>query len=318
MTLNKITERVDNITHIPPEFLKPVVPIPKTVKIELTNNCDLKCKFCACSIKDRQTGNMGWETFQKLTFDLKTINIQEIGLFYLGESFLYTIDGQWKLADAVYHTKKILNFPRVFLTTNGVTASKDKVKQLIENGLDSLKFSFNFNNGKQSKEITGKSVYTKIVKNIKDARLVRDQVYNETGHRCELYASSVLYNDIQESKMKDAITDIIDCVDAHYWIPLCNQGGKHTEITTKIKGNRGLSTNFVNPLPCWSVFTGAHITYDGNVTVCCFDHDNKFSVGNITNEKFMDIWNGVKIQELRKAHLAGNVKHTVCNKCINS
>jgi len=40
-----ITDRVDNITRIPEEYRSALPPAPKSVKIELTANCDFKCFY---------------------------------------------------------------------------------------------------------------------------------------------------------------------------------------------------------------------------------------------------------------------------------
>ena len=41
-----ITERIDNITRIPPEYQKAVLPAPKSVKIEISPRCNYRCGFC--------------------------------------------------------------------------------------------------------------------------------------------------------------------------------------------------------------------------------------------------------------------------------
>jgi len=312
-----ITERVDKLTHIPPEYLKSLVPLPKSVKLELTNNCDLGCKFCACSNKDRKTGNMDWELFIKITHELKSIGLEELGLFYLGESFLYNVEGEWALPQAIDYVKNVLKFKQVFLTTNGVSANEDKLRQVISKGLDSLKFSFNYANKQQAIDISQRDIYDKLISNIKLARKIRDEVYQDTGHYCGLYASSIKYNSDQIELMSEAINEIKESIDQHYWIPFCNQGGNKTEIQTEVSGNIGRLDNPVSPLPCWSLFTGAHITYTGNVTICCFDHSDRFSMGNIKEQSFMDIWNSPRLCDLRRRHLNKDVSNTICERCIN-
>ena len=42
-----ITERIDNITRIPPEFRHAQPPAPKSVKIEISPRCNYRCGFCA-------------------------------------------------------------------------------------------------------------------------------------------------------------------------------------------------------------------------------------------------------------------------------
>ena len=52
--------------------------------------------------------------------------------------------GRRLLEDALERVKRECGYPYVFLTTNGRTATPERVRACIEAGLDSLKFSFNF------------------------------------------------------------------------------------------------------------------------------------------------------------------------------
>lgn len=70
------------------------------------------------------------------------------------------------------------------------------------------------------------------------------------------------------------------------------------------------------PLPCWSLFTEGRITYDGHLSVCCFDHDGRFNMGDLNRMSFMQAWHSAPFQALRQANLDENICGTVCEKCI--
>ena len=133
-----ITERIDAITAIPDDYRMPTPPCPRSVKIELTARCDMQCFFCASAMKLRDKRDMDWDFLTGLLAKLRLAGVEEIGLFYLGESFLFR-----RLAEAVAHARK-LGFPYIFLTTNGRLATPERVRACLEAGLDSLKFSFNW------------------------------------------------------------------------------------------------------------------------------------------------------------------------------
>lgn len=46
-----ITDRIDQITKITKKYLGTIIPAPKSVKIELTANCNYKCGFCVKSLR---------------------------------------------------------------------------------------------------------------------------------------------------------------------------------------------------------------------------------------------------------------------------
>ena len=308
-----ITERVDNITRIPPEFRSPTPPAPPSVKIELTARCDFQCFYCATGAKLRDKGEIDWDFYTRILREMRDAGVEELGVFYLGESFLYK-----RLPEAIAYAKREVGFPYVFLTTNGRMARPDRLRAVFEAGLDSLKFSFNYADAAQCKEITNVDAYDTVVAHIKAAREVRDAVAEETGHRCGLYASSIHYDGAQQDRMKTAVAEIAPYVDQHYWLPLYGQAGltAGSRGTQPVAGNIGRADNMRDPLPCWALFTEGHITYDGHLAACCFDHDGRFNMGDLTKTSFLEAWHSEPFQALRAANLAEDVAGTACEQCV--
>jgi organic radical activating enzyme len=305
-----ITEKIDRITRIPENYQAAVLPPPKSVKIELTARCDFQCFFCASSFRLRKKEDIEWDFYTRIVKEMREAGVEELGLFYLGESFMYP-----QLAEAVQYAKDV-GFPYVFLTTNGRLSTPDKLEACMKAGLDSLKFSFNNATPEQFQEVTkvkAKDFY-KIIANMKAAREIRDA----GGYRCGLYASSIQYDGGQQEKMQSAVLEILPYVDEHYWLPLYGQAGltAGAKGTVPIAGNQGRIGALRPPLPCWALFTEGHITYDGHLAACCFDHDGRFNMGDLTTTPFLQAWNSAPFQALRQANLNRDVTGTVCEKCV--
>ncbi len=307
-----ITDRIDTITKIPPDYRTATPPCPRSVKIELTARCDFKCFFCATGAKLRPRADMDWDLLRRLLAELRESGVEEIGLFYLGESFLYK-----QLPDTIAYARD-LGFPYIFLTTNGRLATPERVRACLEAGLDSLKFSFNWADGDQCKEITQVDAFDTVTANIAAAHREREAVAAETGHRCGLYASSIRYDGEQQTKMAAAVEQIRPFVDEHYWLPLYSQAGltAGAHDTRPVAGNVGRIGGLREPLPCWSLFTEGHITFDGRLSACCFDHDGRFDMGDLTTTSFMEAWQGESFRALRDANLCQDVTGTACERCI--
>ncbi|MBF0624977.1 MAG: radical SAM protein [Magnetococcales bacterium] len=306
-----ITKRIDAVTRIPEACRTATPPAPKSVKIELTARCDMKCFFCATGSRMRAKSDMSWDFYARITREMRAAGVQELGLFYLGESFLCS----W-LPEAIRHAKEECGFPYVFLTTNGRLATPDRVEAAMAAGLNSLKFSFNNADPEQFQSVTrvkGEDFY-KVVANIKGARRVRDQ----GGYNCGVYASSIQYDGEQLVRMERAVDEIRPFVDEHYWLPLYGQAGftSGARGTRPTAGNQGRIGALRPPLPCWALFTEGHITFDGHLAACCFDHDGRFNMGDLNGMPFMDAWHSQKFQELRQANLNENVAGTVCANCL--
>lgn len=311
-----ITARIDAVTAIPQEFRTATPPAPRSVKVELTRLCDYACAFCAnrkfrAELK-AQDPTMSLETFIALAHDLRKAGVEELGLFYLGESFML----DW-LPHAVWAAKHQVGFPYVFLTTNGSKATPDKVEACMRAGLDSLKFSLNYADDAQFEAIAGVKAKMRhqALTNMKAARAIRDI----GKYDCGLFASYIRFDGEQGDRMARLLNDVGRFFDEYYALPLYNQGG-HIEDEGKSwdfsPGNRGRYDKMRDPLPCWAVFTEGHVTFDMKLSACCFDHDGKFNMGDLNEVSFMEAWHSQKFQDLRKSHLGLDVTGTVCQACL--
>lgn len=323
-----ITERIDAVTAIPADFLTPVCPVPKSVKIELTGRCNYRCGFCALRTRERQPkSDMDFELFKRITQEMREAGVEEIGVFYLGESFM----NPELLVNAIRFLKQELKFPYVFLTSNGSLADPLSTGEVMKAGLDSLKWSVNACDEEQFEKVMGvkRGLFHLALRNIKDAHTIRET----GGYTTNLYASSIRYDGDQQRKMETLLDEYVrPFVDQHYWLPLYQMGMYADRIETNLgytptHGNMGRlddNTGLPNraPLPCWSAFREGHVRHDGHLSVCCFGADDRFDAGDLNTQSFMDAWNSVAYQHVRDAQLRTltegpqALKGTMCEVCV--
>ncbi len=317
MTANnarKITDRIDAITRIPADYAAPVTPCPRSVKIELTGKCNFACSFCARNQRLRKQDEMDRGFYERIVKEMSAAGVGELGVFYLGESFMC----DW-LPEAIHYAKHVAGIPYIFLTTNGSLSTPERVEACMQAGFDSLKFSYNYSDGTQLKDIAKvkTAMFDTIVENIQGAHAVRER----GGYKCGLYASYIEYDGDQGQRMRQAVERIRPYVDQLYALPLYNQAAFVSEQEKArgwkpTQGNRGRVGALRDPLPCWAVFTEGHISWDGKLSACCFDHDGRFHMADLNTTPFMEGWNSVKYQTLRAAHLKKDVTGTVCEQCV--
>ncbi|MHA1538359.1 MAG: radical SAM/SPASM domain-containing protein, partial [Alphaproteobacteria bacterium] len=250
---------------------------------------------------------------KRLLVEMREAGVEEIGLFYLGESFMV----RW-LAEAISFARSI-GFPYIFLTTNGSLSGPEAVEECMEAGLDSLKFSLNYADREQFHEIARvkPELFDTMIANIKAAHKIRQAKNYKTG----LYASYILYDGEQGERMDEIVEQIRPFVDEIYALPLYNQADLVAQDALDqgwaiTAGNRGRIGALRDPIPCWALFTEGHITWDGKLSACCFDHDGRFHMGDLKEKSFMQAWTSEPFQALRSAHLGGAVGGTVCEHCV--
>lgn len=307
-----ITDRIDRVTAIPPEYRGEVLPAPISVKIELTADCNYRCSFCVKSLR-AEAGTMDRALYSRLVRECADAGVREWGVFYIGESFVCP----W-LPEAIAEAKE--RFEYVFLTTNGSLATPAKLAAVFAAGLDSLKFSINFADEQQFQDVTRvkPSLYRRALDHLRRARDIRD----DGGYKCGIYASAIALDGAQGERMRQRVAeDIEPYCDEFYWLPLYGMGGAAEAAGLKPQaGNPGRLAAMRPPLPCWSAFTEGHITARGALSACCFGRgaDDSLVMADLTQVSFMEGWNSEAFQRLRRAHLAQDVADTACAECMGS
>lgn len=311
-----ITEHIDAVTLIPPSHMTARPPAPRSVKIEISPRCNYRCAFCALHLRKQQPKHdIDFDLFARATREMRVAGVREIGLFYLGESTMNP-----ELLIACLRHVKALGFPYVFLTSNASLADPVLVEALMTAGLDSLKWSCNAADPDQFADVMGVSpkLFERAKANIRAAFEIRNRLASPT----RLYASSIRFDGDQQARMEAFLAEhVLPFVDQHYWLPLYSMGSFTTTREEELgfrptAGNQGRLGALREPLPCWSAFTEGHLTADGKLSACCFDADANWTMGDLTQQSFMEAWNSEKFVALRAAHLRRDVSGTVCEACV--
>jgi MoaA/NifB/PqqE/SkfB family radical SAM enzyme len=308
-----ITSRIDAITAIPAGVRTALPPPPRSAKIELTSQCNYRCGFCAHRLRLKKRGEMSWDLYTRLVGEMADAGVKEIGLFFIGESFIC----DWLPEGIAFAKGRGIEY--AFVTTNGSLATPERVKACMDAGLDSLKFSVNYADTVQFREIAHVkgSLFHAALANLKAARRVRD----EGRYGCGLYASSIRYDGEQQERMDALVREIRPYVDEHYWLPLYSMGSLARQREEELgyrptAGNQGRLGALREPLPCWSLFTEGHITSEGKLSACCFDAGDRWVMADLAKESFTEGWRSEPFRKLREAHLRRDVAGTICEECV--
>ncbi len=299
--MKDIKQRVSETSRVPIELRVARPPFPKKAKVEVTSRCDLKCFFCQHTHDTGKHGNIEPGLLSRLLRELRELGVEDLGLFWIGEPLLNRALPEY-VAEA-----KALGFPYVFITTNGRIATKERLEPLFDAGLDSIKFSFNADNAESYRRVCGVDGFDRTIQNLKHAWTLRGD-----RQKPAIYASTVQIKG-REQEYERAKALIEPYVDQHYPLPLYGQQNinEQAELVPATSGR-----TLASMLPCWSLFTEPHISFDGHMSACFCDHDRRLYMGDLKQMSILDAWYSKPFVALRQQHLAGDVSGSVCATCI--
>lgn len=279
-------------------------PFPHNMLIELTNACNHRCVFCGYQKMRRDIQTCDEELSKKLIHEAYENGTREIGFYIIGEPLLYA-----GLPGMIAYAKR-LGYEYIYITTNGVLASKPKMEELVEAGLDSIKFSVNAASPEIYKKIHGKDDFGKVRKNIEDLHYMKQ----EKNLAIKIFLSFIKneWNKNEESLLFEHFGKLVDEV---YVFDCINQGGEMDELVEMgIIDKENIKPG--STLPCDMVFNRIHITVEGYLSACCADFDGYLAAVDLHQMSLKDAWESTAMQDLRKRHLENDLKGTVCYNCI--
>lgn len=251
----------------------------KYIAIELTNNCNLKCKVCWSQnptiYPPRQKGYMTETLFTKIISELKKdAEFHSVSLHFAGES---TLHPRFKEFSYLAHDA---GFGELTLATNGVLMDQPTRKTLID-CYDALAISLhNTPNLKQA------------ITNLKALMI-------EAGPKAKDIRANVVVDEFSPSEL--------------YQIKYALFGIVH------VKEMRAIAEDMQAPVVrtrfyplCPNKYYYAAILWNGDVLPCCHMlSSGDWSLGNVSEKSIHDVFYGYKFRRLRH----GYEKGTPCESC---
>jgi len=281
----------------------------KTLCIETTLACNARCIMCTRRSFPHKIGTMSDAVYQKTLNEAKDIGVKELGLSVYGEPLLDP-----KFVQRATLADK-LGFQFYFFS-NASLLTESLARQLLQlPGFTSVYFSINGFSKKTYEEIMVGLDRDKVFANV--LRFL--ELIKESNRRIKVIIDCVVFEkNIHEVKDIKRFWHSKEGVDTVYFPVIRNRGGTRLDIeadSDKVefsplsKKNRKLH-------PCRYLWEGIFVYWNGDVGGCCEDNAaRRIVVGNIANQSLADIWNGPKMNSLRKLHLDGKrAMHPVCGK----
>ena len=270
----------------------------KKIYVEITNVCNLKCKFCPETSREKTFMNI--ENFEET---IKKINKHTnlVCLHVKGEPFLHP-----ELKDILKILEKY-NL-QANITTNG-TLIKEKL-EIIKNSKAVRQINFSIHSIMQNDKLDGKY--------LKD-------IFESVEELKNIIVSYRLWN-LEDIKKNDINNEIIEEIEKYYNIKNLKQELMQNEFF-KVKENIFINQdrefvwpninnkNVIEKGRCLALKEQMAILVDGTVVPCCLDNNGDIPLGNIFEESLEDILNKAKTLSIKKNFENGIITCELCKTC---
>lgn len=296
-------ERIEDFHKIEAEDLYPPYPL-KGLHIELSNICNHQCLFCANRKMTRKKGYINEDFLKRILQEAYTEGFLDVGFYANGEPFVSR-----NLSEYIKWAKEI-GYQYVYIDTNGGAVTFDRIKEAIDAGLDSIKFSINGTNTDNYELIHGKNDFNRVIDNLKKTYDYKKKL----NRKLNVFVSVAVTKYIE-----DGLTSFIEEVRNYADDIVCNSviemGGYIPEELEFLK--TGTANDFTEgmKIPCYLLWKSLFITYEGYATACCADFQNYFVYADLNKTSIREAWHNEVITELRKRHLEKNVTGLPCMQC---
>jgi MoaA/NifB/PqqE/SkfB family radical SAM enzyme len=288
-------------------------PLPQSLNIELNSTCNQSCIFCP--FHGKYAPNRAFLTTMKKKDAMALIDMakeygigkKEIGFYLAGEVFLYK-----DLTEIISYAKKS-GFTYTFITTNGVFATPDRMKAVLDAGLDSIRISINAADREMYHELHGTDDFDKVSENLQYMHeyIRAHSLKVATSISCVITKKTI---GIQE-KFRKMFGEYVDDI---LFIPVMLQRLKQDEQFIRDyqvvdDSQTEVKSEFICPL----LFDTMYINANLEVVPCCEAYDTNCVFYDLKKDfDLKNAWNSKKYKEYRELFLEqGDLSNTICENC---
>jgi len=272
---------------------------PFFLQVENTNLCNARCIMCPHAFMKRKKETMNQTDFEKIIRNvlkdyphIKTLTITGIGEPMIDKGIINKI----KFINE--------NYPnlQVDVYTNASLLNKKLTEDLLRTKIHKINFSIN------GTEKTYKEIMQLDYDTTKENMLYFIKRKKELRKKYPLINVSLMIMKENQKEVESVQNLWLDKVDSVMVYGPSNWGGKHdiNAIKTDFKIKRW---------PCTDLWRYITVNVAGDMVMCRRDYEAKVKLGNLLKQGAKEVFEGDKINKLRKRHLKGDFSMPLCEKC---
>jgi len=269
--------------HIRPDF-------PPHLDIEPTMLCNMKCPMCFQQhLPIPKEGYIDFDLYKKVVDECAGNKLYSIRLCHRGEPLMHP-----RIVDMVRYAKE-KGVKEVFTLTNGMNLDEKMIQGFFDAGLDWLQLSID-GCGERYEKIRFPQKFNVIHEKVKLLHKMREE---QKRLRPIIWIQSLW------SAVKHNPQEFVDLFE-----PYVDKIAFHVDFDYEHRFEKDPA--FV----CYRMWHRMMIMADGTVPMCNSDFLKEEVVGNVKTEKIKDIWNGEKLERIRRLQLQKRrFEIECCHKC---
>ncbi|MBN2051775.1 MAG: radical SAM protein [Spirochaetales bacterium] len=317
---------------------------PKVRKIffEVTNRCNLSCRFCPIRVSRRKKEDMDFDLFKKGIDEISDEGIVDtVGFHVLGEPLMYP-----RIFDAVAYAAEA--GLKTELHTNGVLLNHERIARLSEAGLSDIVISLQFAGEEGHALCRGalplEAYYQRV---LESAGAFRRKGVDVTV--CYMNTASKRFFTLDGADMKGwdqspadeaarrVLRDLTEVVDGlaeeDDIMAVLRKVNPLQPVNVRIDPKTVL---FMQPFADWgNAFTGKKVfparigtceyglknigvLSSGEVTICCADYDGHTSLGNLRQGSFREFLGSEQVRGIERGFRHFILEEPWCRRCLGA
>ncbi len=284
----------------------PELAFPLKLQIQTQSRCQAACVMCPYPVisEELPMGRMEEPLFERIVREAGRHPVERISLFLHNEPLL-----DKRLTRLVALARRHAPRARQALFTNGELATVERVRALVDAGLDELDLSINGGDAPTFERVNAGLSFERVVGNV-DALVAARLRGDLGGLRIKIVALDV-----------EGVPESLDRLErrwpregAQVFVkPVTNRAGN---VAARDSEPGGADAAAQRPRPCQRPFVKAYVVWNGDLILCNCDWRREVVLGNLLEDSLEEIWKGSRAREIRMRHWRGEIpSDSLCGRC---
>jgi radical SAM protein with 4Fe4S-binding SPASM domain len=289
--------------------------MPISIAFEPTTSCNLRCPECPSGLRSftRPTGMLASGLFRNV-IDQLAPTLNYLTFYFQGEPYLHP-----EFLEMVRYASGKGIYTAT--STNAHFLKDDLAQATVQSGLDRLIISIDGTSQDTYQSYRVGGSLEKVIAGAQNIIHWKKKLQSKTPHVVFQFLV-VKPNEHQIPEVHQlakivgadqVVLKTAQIYDYKNGSPLIPDQNKYARYKKHSDGSYSIKNKLLSE--CWKMWHSCVITWDGKVVPCCFDKDAHYTLGDLTNKSFSEIWEGEKYNQFRASLIQSRSEIEMCKNC---